>query len=91
MKLTVKQHFACPYINLAFNAEQESVRASCMEKIMKFIDGDFTQHINMDTNITGVSVLEDVKESLDKLSPEERDNYLDLCDKMDTEENENSL
>ena len=73
------------YIKLAFKGEQESVRASCMEKIMKFIDGDFVQRV--DANVSGVSVLEDVKDSLDKLSPEERDNFLELSEKM-SEENE---
>lgn len=70
------------YIKLAFSAEQESVRASCAEKIMKFIDGDFVQHVNMDASVEGVNIISDVKKSLDKLSPEERDQFLDLSEKI---------
>ena len=73
------------YISLAFNADNENVRASCMEKIMKFIDGDFVQHVDMAANVKGVNVIENVKDALDKLSPEERENYLDMCDKMNVE------
>lgn len=75
------------YIKLAFNAEQESVRASCAEKIMKFIDGDFVQHVDMAANVSGINVIQNVKDSLDKLSPEERDVFLDLSEKL-AEENE---
>lgn len=75
------------YIKLAFTAEQENVRANCMEKIMKFIDGDFVKHVDMAANVSGIGIMENVKDSLDKLSPEERENFLDMCDKM-SESNE---
>lgn len=74
------------YISLAFNADQENVRANCIEKIMKFIDGDFVQHVDMNANVSS-NVIEEVKDKLDKLSPEDRENYLDLCEKI-SEENE---
>ena len=49
---------------------------------MKFIDGDFVQRVAMDANLTGGAVIQDVKDGLDKLTPEERENYLDMCDKI---------
>ena len=70
------------YIKLAFTAEQENVRANCMEKIMKFIDGDFVKRVDMEANVTGVNMLKNVKDSLDMLNPEERENFFDMCDKM---------
>lgn len=73
------------YIKLAFNAENENVRASCQEKIMKFIDGDFVKKVDMTANVSGVNVLENIKDSLDRLSPEERESYLELCEKMNEE------
>lgn len=76
------------YISLAFNAEQENVRANCMEKIMKFIDGDFIQHVDMDANVKGVNVIQDVKNALDKLTPDERESYLDMCDKINGDSGE---
>ena len=53
---------------------------------MKFIDGDFVQRVDMDANVSGVNVIEDVKDRLDKLSPEERDDYLSLCEKINNGE-----
>lgn len=70
------------YIKLAFKGENENVRASCMEKIMKFIDGEFVQRVAMDANLTGGTVIQDVKDGLDKLTPEERENYFEMCDKI---------
>lgn len=70
------------YIKLAFKAENENVRASCMEKIMKFIDGEFVQRVAMDATLSGGNILENVKDGLDKLTPEERENYFEMCDKM---------
>ena len=49
---------------------------------MKFIDGEFVQRVAMDANVTGGAVIQDVKDGLDKLTPEERENYFDMCDKL---------
>ncbi len=70
------------YIKLAFSSENDNVKASCMEKIMKFIDGDFVQRVAMDAVVANKPVIEDVKDGLDKLTPEERENYFDMCDKI---------
>ncbi len=53
---------------------------------MKFIDGDFVQRVDMDANVSGVSVVNDVKDGLDKLSPDEREDYLALCEKINGEQ-----
>lgn len=71
------------YISLAFTADNESVRASCIEKIMKFIDGDFVQRVDMSAKATvSGGSLDMVKARLDMLSQEERMDFLDLCEKM---------
>ena len=80
-KIDGKTALCLAYISLAFNGENENVRANCMEKIMKFIDGDFVQYVDMSANVKS-NVIQDVKDSLDKLSPEDRESYLDLCDKI---------
>lgn len=72
------------YIKLAFKGDNENVRASCMEKIMKFIDGDFVQHVDMAASVSS-NVLEDIKDGLDKLSQEDRESYLDICEKVNKE------
>lgn len=77
------------YIKLAFSSENDNVKASCMEKIMKFIDGDFVQRVAMDANLTGGNIIQNVKDGLDKLTPEERENYFYMCDKINEGAEEN--
>lgn len=56
---------------------------------MKFIDGDFVQRVAMDANLTGGNIIQNVKDGLDRLTPEERENYFDMCDKINEGAEEN--
>lgn len=70
------------YIKLALNSENENVKASCSEKIIKFIDGEFVQKV--EASVDNKNPLTSI--DISKLTTEDKMKLEELLVKMDKSE-----
>lgn len=62
-----------------------SVRLTAFNTALDRAYGKPLQTVDMSANVSGSSIIQNVKDSLDKLSPEEREEFLDLSEKLTDE------
>lgn len=59
-----------------------AARLRAFDMLLDRAYGQPVQTVDLDASVSGQAVLESVKDGLDRLSPEERDRYLELCGKI---------
>lgn len=86
-----KMVVAMAVVDLATNKSYPpQVRLQALKELFDRTDGKPVQQIDMgaDVRSTVIGMTKDIKASLDKLTPEEREMYFELCGKADDSDSE---
>lgn len=84
-KVKGKKCIAKAYCDIAFNKKYPvQIRLKALELITERIDGKARQNVSVEGEVktTKQTPFDVISENLDKLSPDERDMYFELCEKM---------